>query len=90
MKTRTTDPEALKSDTLTRLTELLEHDFGVLPASIRLEAKFIEDLGLDSLDIVEMTMGVEEEWGLDITDETIDKMTTVGDLVTYLLDNPQI
>jgi acyl carrier protein len=48
------------------------------------EAKFIEDLGADSLDIVELVMALEEEFGLDIPDEDADKLRTVGDALNYL------
>ena len=48
------------------------------------EAKFIEDLGADSLDIVELVMALEEEFGLDIPDEDAEKMKTVGDAMSYL------
>jgi acyl carrier protein len=48
------------------------------------EAKFIEDLGADSLDIVELVMALEEEFGLDIPDEDADKLKTVGDAMNYL------
>jgi len=48
------------------------------------EAKFIEDLGADSLDIVELVMALEEEFGLDIPDEDAEKMKTVGDAMNYL------
>jgi acyl carrier protein len=48
------------------------------------EAKFIEDLGADSLDIVELVMALEEEFGLDIPDEDADKLKTVGDALNYL------
>ncbi len=48
------------------------------------EAKFIEDLGADSLDIVELVMALEEEFGIDIPDEDADKLRTVGDAMNYL------
>ena len=48
------------------------------------EAKFIEDLGADSLDIVELVMALEEEFGIDIPDEDADKLKTVGDAMNYL------
>ena len=51
------------------------------------EAKFIEDLGADSLDIVELVMALEEEFGIDIPDEDADKMKTVGDAMKYLQEH---
>jgi acyl carrier protein len=51
------------------------------------EAKFIEDLGADSLDIVELVMALEEEFGVDIPDEDADKLKTVGDAMKYLREH---
>jgi acyl carrier protein len=51
------------------------------------EAKFIEDLGADSLDIVELVMALEEEFGVDIPDEDADKLKTVGDAMKYLQEH---
>ena len=51
------------------------------------EAKFIEDLGADSLDIVELLMVLEEEYGVDIPDEDAEKMETVGDALNWLAEH---
>ena len=48
------------------------------------EAKFIEDLGADSLDTVELVMALEEEFGNEIPDEEAEKLTTVGDVIQYI------
>jgi len=53
------------------------------------EAKFIEDLGADSLDTVELVMALEEEFGLEIPDEDADKLKTVGDALDYLRSRVQ-
>jgi len=53
------------------------------------EAKFIEDLGADSLDTVELVMALEDEFGLDIPDEDADKLKTVGDALGYLRAHTQ-
>jgi acyl carrier protein len=53
------------------------------------EAKFIEDLGADSLDTVELVMALEEEFGLEIPDEDADKLKTVGDALEYLRSRVQ-
>ena len=51
------------------------------------EARFIEDLGADSLDIVELVMALEEEFGLEIPDEEAEKILTVGAAVNYIKEN---
>ncbi len=51
---------------------------------VKLNASFIEDLGADSLDIVELVMTMEEEFDMDIPDEEAEKMKTVGDVVNYI------
>ena len=53
------------------------------------EAKFIEDLGADSLDQVELVMALEEEFGSDIPDEDAEKLTTVGDAIKYVESKSQ-
>ena len=50
---------------------------------IRPEASFVEDLGADSLDIVELIMGIEEEFDIEIPDEDAEKLTTVGEAINY-------
>lgn len=56
----------------------------VEPEKVTLEARFIEDLGADSLDIVELIMGLEDEFGLEISDEEAEKIRTVKDAVEYI------
>ena len=51
---------------------------------VTIDAKFIEDLGADSLDQVELVMALEEEFGSDIPDEDAEKMTTVGEAIKYI------
>ncbi|MER8071079.1 acyl carrier protein [Streptomyces sp. NPDC094034] len=69
---------------LERLTATLEEKLGLLPEEISPEAKFKEDLGLDSLDMVELLTIVEDETGAPVEDETALAMTTIGDVVDYL------
>jgi acyl carrier protein len=67
-----------------RVKEIIAKELEVEVKQLTAEAKFIEDLGADSLDIVELVMALEEEFGMDIPDEDADKLKTVGDAMTYL------
>ena len=60
---------------------------GIGPEKVTDDASFVEDLGADSLDTVELVMAFEEEFGLDIPDEAAEQMRTVGDAIQYLKDN---
>ncbi len=67
-----------------KVREIIAKELEVDVKQLTPEAKFIEDLGADSLDIVELVMALEEEFGLDIPDEDADKLKTVGDAMNYL------
>ena len=67
-----------------RVKEIIAKELEVDIKQLAGEAKFIEDLGADSLDIVELVMALEEEFGIDIPDEDADKLKTVGDAMNYL------
>ena len=67
-----------------RVKEIIAKELEVEVKQLTPEAKFIEDLGADSLDIVELVMALEEEFGIDIPDEDADKLRTVGDALNYL------
>jgi acyl carrier protein len=67
-----------------RVREIIAKELEVEIKQLTPEAKFIEDLGADSLDIVELVMALEEEFGLEIPDEEADKLKTVGDAMNYL------
>ena len=67
-----------------RVREIIINELGVEPEKVTDDASFVEDLGADSLDTVELVMAFEEEFGLDIPDEEAEKMRTVGDAVRYL------
>jgi acyl carrier protein len=70
-----------------RVKEIIAKELEVDGKQLTPEAKFIEDLGADSLDIVELVMALEEEFGIDIPDEDADKMKTVGDAMKYLQEH---
>lgn len=68
------------------MREIVVEQLGVKPEQVTTEAKFIEDLGADSLDVVELVMALEEEFGHEIPDEEAEKLTTVGDVIKYIED----
>ena len=72
-----------------RAKEIIAKELEVSADQLKPDAKFIEDLGADSLDTVELVMALEEEFGLDIPDEDADKMKTVGDALEYLRSHSQ-
>jgi acyl carrier protein len=67
-----------------RVKEIIVEQLGVNPDQVTPEAKFIEDLGADSLDTVELVMAFEEEFGAEIPDEDAEKLQTVGDVNKYI------
>ncbi len=67
-----------------RVTEIVVSELGVEPEKVTPEASFVEDLGADSLDTVELVMAFEEEFGIDIPDEDAEQMATVGEAIKYL------
>lgn len=67
-----------------RVREIIVNELGVELEKVTDDASFVEDLGADSLDTVELVMAFEEEFKLDIPDEDAEKMRTVGDAVGYL------
>ena len=69
-----------------RIKDIIVEQLGVNADQVTPEAKFIEDLGADSLDTVELVMALEEEFGLEIPDEEADKLQTVGDVIKYVED----
>ena len=72
------------SDNLTRIKEIIIDKLGIEESKITSDAKFIEDLGADSLDTVELIMQFEEEFDIEISDEDAEKLTTVGSSVEYI------
>jgi len=70
-----------------RVRDLIVEQLGVNADQVKPEASFIDDLGADSLDTVELVMAFEEEFGIDIPDEDAEKMSTVLDAIRYLEEN---
>jgi acyl carrier protein len=70
-----------------RVREIIINELGLEPEKVTDDASFVEDLGADSLDTVELVMAFEEEFGLDIPDEDAEQMRTVGDAIKYLKEN---
>ena len=69
-----------------RVKDIIVEQLGVKPEQVTPEAKFIEDLGADSLDTVELVMALEEEFGNEIPDEQAEKLQSVGDVIKYVED----
>ena len=67
-----------------RVKDIIVEQLGVKPDQVTPAAKFIEDLGADSLDTVELVMALEEEFGREIPDEEAEKLQSVGDVIKYV------
>jgi acyl carrier protein len=67
-----------------KVSELIVGQLGVSEEEVRPEASFIDDLGADSLDIVELVMALEEEFDIEIPDEDAERIQTIGDATSYL------
>ena len=69
-----------------RIKDIIVEQLGVKPEQVTPEAKFIEDLGADSLDTVELVMALEEKFGIEVPDEQAEKLQSVGDVIKYIED----
>ena len=72
------------SDTADRVAKIVVEHLGVEADKVTQDASFIDDLGADSLDIVELVMAFEEEFGVEIPDDAAEKITTVQDAIDYI------
>ena len=72
------------STVLERVTKVIVDRLGVDESEVKLEASFRDDLGADSLDVVELVMELEDEFEMEISDDDAEKVTTVGDTVSYI------
>ncbi|HPN88620.1 MAG TPA: acyl carrier protein [Candidatus Omnitrophota bacterium] len=67
-----------------KIKSIIAEQLGVKVEEVKPESSFIDDLGADSLDTVELIMALEEEFGIEIPDEDAEKMQTVGDAIKYI------
>ena len=70
-----------------KVKEIIVNELGVEADKVTPEASFVEDLGADSLDTVELVMAFEEEFGMEIPDEDAEQLQTVGDAINYIQKN---
>ena len=75
------------SDTADRVKKIVVEHLGVAAEKVTEDASFIDDLGADSLDIVELVMAFEEEFGVEIPDDAAEKISTVSDAIKYIEEN---
>jgi len=67
-----------------KVKEIIVEQLSVNPEQVTPEAKFIDDLGADSLDVVELVMAFEEQFSVEVPDEDAEKLTSVGDVIKYI------
>jgi acyl carrier protein len=76
----------LEQEIISKVKSMVSSQLGKSVEEIDLDAAFIEDLGADSLDLVELVMAMEDEFGIEISDEDAEKIVTVKDAVNYILE----
>ena len=67
-----------------KIKKIIVDQLGVDDSEVTMEASFVDDLGADSLDTVELVMALEEEFGIEISDDDAEKIITVGDAIKYI------
>ncbi len=77
----------MSEDLTKKVFSIIAEQLGVDEEEIKLESSFVDDLGADSLDIVELVMALEEEYGIEIPDEDAEKIQTVQDAINYIKDH---
>lgn len=75
------------ADIEAKVKDIIINELGVEAEKVTNEASFVDDLGADSLDTVELVMAFEEEFGIEIPDEDAEKLQTVGDAIEYIRQN---
>lgn len=73
-----------------KIKQIIAEQLGVKLEEIKSESSFIDDLGADSLDTVELVMALEEEFNIEIPDEDAEKMATVGDAIRYIEEKAKV
>lgn len=79
-----TTTESAGTEIAQRVHRVIEYQLGLAPTDVKAESKFIDDLGADSLDQIEIVMALEDEFGLEIDDERAEKILTVQQAVDYI------
>lgn len=74
----------MSADLEERVKEIIVEQLGVEAAQVNEKAKFVDDLGADSLDTIELVMALEEEFSIEIPDEDAEKIVSVGDAIDYI------
>lgn len=72
-----------------KIKEIISDQLGIDPEEITMESSFVDDLGADSLDIVELIMALETEFDIEIPDEDAEKISIVGDVVNYIKNHTE-
>ncbi len=72
------------ADVYEQVTEIIAEQLGVEPSEVTRDSDFVQDLNADSLDMVELVMSLEEEFGIEISDEEVENIRTVGNAVDYI------
>jgi len=77
----------MATDIAQKVKEIIIEQLGVSEEEVKPEASFVDDLGADSLDLVELVMALEEEFGQEIPDEDAEKIATVQDAINYITEH---
>jgi len=75
-----------RNEIFNKIKDIVVEELGISPDKVTEDARFIEDLGADSIGVMELVMKMEEEFDLKIPDEDIEKLRTVGDVINYILE----